>query len=103
MMVGTALAIKAAAVAGVPGAGIAALATGTKLGKVAKAGAAAKGLAATKASQFVGNAAKVGWKGRLAQGAAKGAVVDLVSEYSQDDNLREHSEEEHGEHLPSLP
>ena len=100
MMVGTALAIKAAAVAGVPGAGIAALATGTKLGKVAKAGAAAKGLAATKAGQFVGNAAKVGWKGRLAQGAAKGAVVDLVSEYSQDDNFAGALKKNMGEHYP---
>ena len=35
-IVGTALAIKAAAVAGLPGAGVAAAATGTKLGKVQK-------------------------------------------------------------------
>ena len=35
MAVGTAVAIKGAAIAGIPGAGIAAAATGTKLGKVA--------------------------------------------------------------------
>ena len=45
-------------------------------------------------------AKKVGWKGRLAQGAAKGAVVDLVSEYSQDDNFAGALKKNMGEHYP---
>ena len=79
MAVGAAVAIKGAAIAGIPGAGIAAAATGTKLAGTGRAavlaGNAMKGLAGKKLV-----AAK------LAQGATMGAVGDVVSEYSQDDN-----------------
>ena len=79
MAIGTALAIKAAAVAGLPGAGVAAAATGTKL--------AGTGRAATLAGNAMkGLAGKKLVAAKLAQGATMGAVGDIISEESAEDN-----------------
>lgn len=83
-------AVKLAAVAGIPGAGIAAVATGTKLAKGAKLAAGA-----SKAAKFAhpiqlalqnkSRATQVA--AFLGTGATKGAMADVVSEYSQEDNM----------------
>jgi hypothetical protein len=98
-VVGTALAIKAAAVAGLPGAGIAAVATGTKLGGATKAaqlaqgvakGLAAKGRLAGMAS--TGRATKIGLKATttgafVGRGAVQGIIGDTFDETAMQDNF----------------
>jgi len=98
-VVGTALAIKAAAVAGLPGAGIAAVATGTKLGGATKAaqlaqgvakGLVAKGRLAGMAS--TGRATKIGLKATttgafVGRGAVQGIIADTFDETATQDNF----------------
>ena len=79
MAIGTALAIKGAAAVGLPGAGIAAAATGTKLAGAGKAATfAGKAMAGITGKKLVA--------ARLAQGATTGAVGDIISEQSAEDN-----------------
>ena len=93
--VGTALAIKAAAVAGLPGAGVAAGSglTGTKLGAAGKAGLALG--KAGKAAKFAAGVEK-GLKGAgkvqqtaafLGRGAVQGAAADVFDETATQDNF----------------